>query len=58
MLGFEARVHLRLENGQPIMAQMHKSALDRLALHRGQPVSVRLDQLQMFAGEAGSRTAA
>jgi sulfate transport system ATP-binding protein len=58
VLGFETRVHLVLESGQRLMAQVSKADLTRLGLQDGQQVNIRLDRLQAFAGASNGRTAA
>ena len=58
VLGFETRVHLVLESGQRLMAQVSKKDLTRLGLRDGQQVNIRLDRLQEFAGAPDSRTVA
>jgi sulfate transport system ATP-binding protein len=58
VLGFETRVHLVLESGQRLMAQVSKSDLDRLDLQHGQQVSINLRHFRAYARHPGGRDAA
>lgn len=48
-LGFEVRVHLRLDDGVPLTAQLTRDEADRLGLEAGNAVFVRPRAVREFA---------
>jgi sulfate transport system ATP-binding protein len=51
-LGFEHRVQLQLNSGEPVVAQLTASEANRLALRRGQTVSLDLSRRRRFENGA------
>jgi sulfate/thiosulfate transport system ATP-binding protein len=53
-LGFEHRVQLELDSGEAVVAQLTAAEADRLALRRGQSVSLDLSRRRSFEEAAAN----